>query len=372
MRDVYFADYLRLPIGKQNGLYGSVIPEKFTEYLLNALFFKNPPLAEVADLLILATSVGTGGNMARYIGLSAGLPVTTPAYTIDNQCVGSYQALFAGVNAIKSGEAEIVIVGGFESNSLRPKRFYNDRDSRYSDTPFFYANFAPESFGNADLKNAANVLTKLHGFSKADLVDWTIRSNQRAQATAANGQLDQLVVNYEGYKSDENFKSIETLERFKSKTELVDASTSCLLDDGAGLIVLASATGLSKLNIRPEFKFLAGATLGGLPTLAPVVFIDAISACCAKSGTISTEISLFEINESFALKPLLFARNFDIDPERINILGGNLAYGHPFGASGAINIMHLITALRISGADLGLAAASAAGGLGSAVLIQQV
>jgi acetyl-CoA C-acetyltransferase len=372
MNEVYVADFLRLPIGKQNGLYKNSTPEKFSAHLLQVLINRNPLLSNFTDSLTLSTAVGTGGNMARNIGLLAGLSQQMAAYTIDAQCVGSYQAIISGINSIKSGEADTIIVGGFESNSLRPKRFYHENDERNTNEPYFYADFAPPAFGNVNLAQAAESLTLEHGFTKEDLVDWAILSNGRATKAVQRGSLTSLICDFQGNLADENLKSTELLKRFNRNSKLIDASTSCMLDDGAGVIVLASQRGVNQLEVTPDFKIISSLIIGGDPRLAPEVFLDAANLCCQRIGKNVSDVDLFEINESFAIKPLLFKKRFKVSEDRINLLGGNLAYGHPFGASGAINLMHLLQSLKISNKNFGIVTASAAGGLGSALMVQQL
>lgn len=372
MKQVYIADYLRLPIGKQNGIYKNVIPENFTTLLVQELLRRNPSLQNFADSLILSTSVGTGGNMARYIGLAAGLSVQTPAYTIDAQCVGAYQALSVGINSIKSGDADVVIVGGFESNSLRPQRFYHENDERNGSKPYFYANFAPAHFGDITLPKIAEEVTIKYGFAKSELVDWAILSNERAIEAAAQKTLSSVICDFQDNVADQNIKSPKLLARFKHSAKLVDASTSCMLDDGAGIVVLASERGLDKLGTVPNFEIISNAVVGGEPKAAPEVFLAAIELCCKRADKKVNAIDLFEINESFAVKPLLFKKRYKISNDRINLLGGNLAYGHPFGASGVVNLMHLLQSIKVSGKGCGVVAASAAGGLGSAMMVQQL
>lgn len=371
-RAVYIADFLRLPIAKQHRLFAKIPPEHFTAHLLRGLMSRNPLLASSSDLLVLATSVGTGGNMARHISLLAGFPVKMPAYTVDSQCVGSFQTLIAGHNAIKSGMADIVVVGGFESNSLRPPRFYHPADERYSPNPYFYSEFVPSSDETRTLHEAADVLTRKNGFSKEQLVDWAIISNQRAESATQRGGFDSQIYPYNGHIRDENFKTAELLNRFKSRAELVDAATSCRFDDGAGVLLLCSKKGAKKLAITPVYQLVTALSVGGLPQEAPAAFLNAVAEIFRRTGHSKSTIDLFEVNESFAIKPLLFMKQYVVSPERLNLLGGNLAFGHPFGASGAINLMHLLKSMHLESKEFGLATAAAAGGLGSAVIVQHL
>jgi acetyl-CoA C-acetyltransferase len=117
---------------------------------------------------------------------------------------------------------------------------------------------------------------------------------------------------------------------------------------------------------------IASASAAGAPELAPLGAIWATEKLIKKQGVEIRDVDLFEINESFALKPLAFSRKFAVDHEKINVLGGNLAFGHPFGASGAMNLLHLVRALEVNNKKLGLVAMGAAGGQGLAMLIERI
>jgi acetyl-CoA C-acetyltransferase len=372
LKEVFILDYLRLPSGKKKGRYRQSPPEEFTAHLLSGFVKRHPYLSESIDRIFLATAVGTGGNMTRYISLAAEIPVEVPTVTIDAQCVGSYEAINTGYAYIRSGIADIVLVGGFESNSLIPERKFNKQDPRRTPEPYFYADFAPNSFGENSLIGTAELMAKELGISKAGMVDWSILSNERALKSTAEGLFSNVILPYRNNNQDETLKEVNVLERFKKRPTLIDASTSCLFDDGAGILLLASQNGSEKLQINPRFKILNTCSVGVYPIRTPIAFLDAIEKNNSQLKTHTNDIDLFEINESFALKPLLLNKLHNVSAEKINVLGGNLAFGHPFGASGAINLIHLLVSLQKSKKELGVVAASAAGGIGSSITVQQI
>jgi acetyl-CoA C-acetyltransferase len=204
------------------------------------------------------------------------------------------------------------------------------------------------------------------------MVDWSILSNERALKSTAEGLFSNVILPYRNDSQDETFKEVNVLERFKKRPTLIDASTSCLFDDGAGIVLLASQNGCEKLQINPRFKILNTCSVGVHPSRTPIAFLAAIEKSNLQLKTHTNDIDLFEINESFALKPLLLNKLHNVSAEKINTLGGNLAFGHPFGASGAINLMHLLVSLQKSKKELGVVAASAAGGIGSSITVQQI
>ncbi|MBC7891600.1 MAG: hypothetical protein H7Y12_05240, partial [Sphingobacteriaceae bacterium] len=153
---------------------------------------------------------------------------------------------------------------------------------------------------------------------------------------------------------------------------LTDHTTAAHRHDGAGLLLLGDSAFCEKMGLNPAFRVVASALAGGPPNLAPLGVIWATEKLLAQTGRVISDVDLFEINESFAVKPLAFARHWRLPAEKINRFGGNLAYGHPFGASGAINTLHLMRALTLTGGRFGLVTAAAAGGLGVAVIIENL
>jgi acetyl-CoA C-acetyltransferase len=374
--DAYLLDALRLPVGKANGLYKTVIPEKLTAHLLRAFAEKYPFLPGDLDEMLLATAVGTGGNPARYALLEAGFSPEIPATTLDFQCGGGLRALVAAAAQVQSGQSHCLLAGGMESASLAPRRQYHPRDERFAArTPFYdRAAFAPPPFEGDDLLLAAENAARLLSFSKEDLLAWTAESHRRAAAVLAAETLKPGIVPWEGTWQDQPVRPNLTVEALRAgqTDRLTDHTTAAHRHDGAALLLLASGEFCERRNLRPPFRVVASALAGGPPHLAPLGVIWATEKLLNATGLPVSAIDVFEVNESFAVKPLAFARHWGIPTRKINSFGGNLAYGHPFGASGAMNTQHLMQALIHVGGRLGLVTAAAAGGLGVAVLLERI
>ncbi len=375
-RDAFLIDGLRLPVGKAGGRYKTVIPERFTAHLLRAFREKYPLLDTELDELLLGTAVGTGGNPARYALLEAGFSPTIPATTIDFQCGAGLRALAVGEAQLKSGQSACLLVGGMESASLAPRRQYHPRDERFTKETDFYerAQFAPENFGGLDLMEAAENAALATGISKEELMAWTAESHRRAAQTVADEHLKTSIIPWGDVWVDQPIRPnlrVETL-RAGQTPRLTDHTTAAHRHDGVGLLLLGSSDFCEKMSLKPAFRVVASALAGGPPHLAPLGVIWATEKLLAQTGRVIADVDLFEVNESFAVKPLAFARHWGLPAEKINKFGGNLAYGHPFGASGAINTLHLMRTLTLTGGRLGLVTAAAAGGLGVAVLIEKL
>ncbi len=373
--EAYLLDGLRLPVGKANGLYKTVLPEHFTAHLLRAFREKYPVLETSLDEVLLGNAVGTGGNMARYALLEAGFPETIPATTLDLQCGAGLRALVAGEAQLRSGQSDCLLVGGLESASLVPRRQYHPRDERFTDEATFYerARFAPANRGG-DLLQAAENAARSYGISKESMLAWTVESHSRANEILRTEALRTSIVPWEGTWIDQPIRPKLTLENLRATQtdRLIDHTNAAHRHDGAALLLLGSAEFCKKTGSDPQFRVAASALAGGSPDLAPLGVIWATEKLLAKTGLAIGAIDLFEVNESFAVKPLAFQKHWSVPAQKINIFGGNLAYGHPFGASGAINALHLMRALAFTHQRLGLVTAGAAGGLGVAVLIENL
>ena len=165
---------------------------------------------------------------------------------------------------------------------------------------------------------------------------WTVESHRRAVVAVKNETLRPSIVPWNDVWMDHSIRLNLTLAALRATqtTRLIDHTTAAHRHDGAGLLLLGSEEFCEKQGLKPAFRIVASALAGGPPHLAPLGVIWATEKLLAQTGTEISDIDRFEVNESFALKPIAFARRWGIAAEKINTFGGNLAYGHPFGASG--------------------------------------
>ncbi len=368
----YIVEGLRLPTGKANGYYKAEIPEHLMAEILRGFVRKYPSLIHVLDELVVGNALGTGGNMARYALLEAGFPLSIPATTVDTQCGAGLRSMMMAEAQLKSGQSNCIIAGGMESNSLAPLRRYHTRDFRYQDVDTYYtqAIFAPESWGDSRLTEAARQVAESYRISKEEMIRWTLRSHRLA--TQAEDLLADIRIPYQRFFSDQPIrKNLTETQLFSTQTaSLIDHTNTAHLHDGAAGILLVNESKI--LDYQPKFKILTSALAGGVPSLAPAGVIWATEKLLSQSGRSIQDIDLFEVNESFAVKPLAFMRHWAISEEKVNIFGGNLAYGHPFGASGTINLIHLMRALEHTRKRFGLVTAGVAGGIGVAIMIENL
>lgn len=369
-KHIFIQGGLRSPIGKKGGIWKKTIPEDLTASLVKELARFHSP-----DDLLLATSLGTGGNMARYVALRADLPVQVLATTLDGQCAGAVKALQIGMAQIITGQSSCVFVGGMESNSLAPFRNYQKNDPRYeaSIPQYEIAQFAPPALNVSLLHAAANLAEEL-GITPLEMADWTYQSHQKAIHSVENPYLKECILPINGVNVDETLPSNRSYEKWKSlvsrQLHVINATNTAHKQDGACVLVLKSVSEDNLASVKDLCEVVAVRYVAVEPAYAPIAFLEAIEKLLMENELAVQDIDCWEVNESFALKPLAFQKKYQVNPEKINIFGGNLAYGHPFGASGAIGVLHLTKALQFIRGKWGIFAMSAAGGLGAAVLLR--
>ncbi|AWV98096.1 thiolase family protein [Arcticibacterium luteifluviistationis] len=369
--NVFIYDCLRVPSGKKGGLYKKVLCENLTSFLVNQLLERNQKAKSIVTELVVANSIGTMGNMARYAALGSTLYSSVLSSTVDLQCGGTYQAIKHGEALIAANRSQAIIAGGMESNSLMPTRIYNKNDPRYTENSHIgVASFSPN--GNIDLKQAAENLALKYGLSKKQMHLWTLNSHKKASQFVGSDLYLKHILAYEGNTTGEQLirkdLTFESLERLQSKN-LIDRTNSADYHDGAGLVLLG---GENSFSSKPLAQIVDIEIIGIKPNVAPEGCILGAESLLRKNGLSIDDIDIFEINESFACKPLAFMKYFNLDEGVINVLGGNLAFGHPFAASGALNLINLLCALKLSGKKYGLVSAGAAGGFGCAILIENI
>jgi acetyl-CoA C-acetyltransferase len=372
----YIIDGFRIPTGKKGGYYKNVIPEAFTAHLLKYFKQNYPFLDSKLDELILGISLGTGGNMARFALLEAGFSIETPATSLDFQCGSSLKAILLAEAQIRSGMSDCLLVGGMESNSLAPKRQYHEKDPRFINLETFYsqATFAPPIFGDSSLTKAAENLAKIYQISKSEMLEWCVRSHQKALESIEKKGLNQAIIPFKGFEIDQTIRknlSFSQLQQTASE-QLIDHTNTAHLHDGASIVLMVGEKFCLQHQLQAKFEIVCHTVVGLEPHLAPKGVIIAVEKLLQKFNFSLKNIDLFEINESFAAKPLAFIKHFNIDSEKVNIFGGNLAFGHPFGASGAMNLIHLMKALEYSQKTTGLLAMAVAGGQGMAIIIRKI
>lgn len=377
---VYLLGGYRSHIGVRYGIFKSIRPEILGGRVLSAVW-QRFGMGAAPDLVICGNAVGPGGNIGRLTTLTAGLPISTPALTVDLQCASGLTAIDLAAAKIASGGCDFIIAGGTESASLAPHRIYHENDERSQKRKpeFTAAQFIPEEWGDDAMLLGAERAAKKAGITREEADEAALLSHQRAQAALTEGKLSSLVLPLFGSTKDEAIRprmSERLLVRAPRVTDfpggILTAANACTMNDGAAFVALASEKWVKAHGAKPFAKIVATHLAGGDSWCPPLTADLAAGELLKKQGLSYEDIDAFEYNEAFAVISAHFRKNHETAKDRLNSWGGALAYGHPYGASGAEIMLHLVARLADGGGHLGLAAIPAAGGVGQAILIERV
>lgn len=382
MEKVYVLGALRTPIVTKNGKFKTVPAEELGASVIRAITEKFPDAARNLSGVIGGNAVGTGGNITRLAALTAGIPDSVPAWTVDMQCASAAAALAAAYHAIACGEGEVCLAGGMESSSLQPLRVYDKKDARFAKTPegdgaYYTAQFAPDDLDPQTMLRGAERVAKAENVTKEELDAWALESHKRAAVAQKKGVLRPFIVSVNSVDEDDgirprmNQKLLDRLPRLFGADSVTTAGTACLINDGAAFALLVGESWLRKHPaIRPAARIVVAQAMGGAPDESPRGAMRTAEALLSRLGKRMDEMAAIEFNEAFAVIDVLFERKYPALVSRYNTLGGALAYGHPYGASGAILLVHLLSALESAGGGFGLLSIAGAGGMGEALLLE--
>ena len=235
----------------------------------------------------------------------------------------------------------------------------------------------PDIHRETVMLEGAELTAEREHISRAESDPWVLRSHKLATQAAADGVLNDIIVPCFGAVRDEGIRpkmSQRLLDRLPCVLEggsFTNAANACLTNDGAAFVLLTSESYAKAHNLAVQAKVRCSAAVGSGPLVSPKSAVLAVQALLQKAGLKHSQIDCFELNEAFAVIDVLFSRAFPGHEDGYNIFGGALAYGHPYGASGAIILLHLLKSLAKRGGRYGVASVAAAGGVGTALLIER-
>ena len=379
MNDVYILGGLRSYIGICNGIYRHIPAEILGAEVLQKVVQKYKLQAENIDYIIGGNGVGAGGNITRLMALEAGMDYSVPAFTVDMQCSSGLESVAAAADKIASGNADLIIAGGFESSSTQPRRSYNPNHPDYKDDSYYSsAKFMPHIHRENIMLEGAELTAMKENISKEEMDGWVLRSHKLALDARNNNLLQDITISIchsvkdEGIRPRMSRKLLNRMPKILPGGKLITAANACLINDGAAFVVLCSEKYLKKYSKKPIAKIKSSCACGVDPMLSPKGAIAVLNKLLEKNDLSADDVDAFEINEAFAVIDVLFERSFPTCTKKYNVLGGALAYGHPYGASGAIILLHLLKALHLRSGKFGCCAIAGAGGLGSGMLIERI
>jgi len=380
-REAYLVCGYRTPIGKIGGMLKNFQPHELVSPLIQKLISKTKVNPLEIDDIILGNAVGAGGNVARLSLLTANLPLEVPGVTIDRQCGAGLESINLAAQKILAGDSEMVVAGGVESCSQEPWKIQKP-SSLYGDLPQMLTRppFSPETIGDPDMGKGAENVAHAYRISRQLQDEFALRSHRLAVKALKQGKFAELVIPLpgltktkdEGPRSNLNERLLRRMPPAFQKNGTVTAGNSCSKSDGAALALIASKKSLNRTGVKPMARYVASAVVGIDPNYPGLGPIAAVPKALQKAGLKLDNIGVVEINEAFAAQVLACVRELKLPMEKVNVNGGAIAFGHPYGASGAIYTLHLLSEMRLRRTRYGLVTMGIAGGLGIATIWENV
>ncbi len=381
----------RTAIGKMGGSLAGTPAPRLGAALVEDALKKTGLKGEAVDEIIMGQvlTAGVGQAPARQTAIYGGLPLSVSATTLGKVCGSGMKAVMLADQAIRLGDAEIVLAGGQENMSLAPHLLPNSRTG-YRFGPFEVKDSMQydglwDPYNNMPMGNCGELCAKEYGFTREAQDEFALQSYHRARKAVESGNFADEIVTFpiQDKKGTKNFEIDEEpfsvdLDRITSlrpafaKDGTITAANASSINDGASLLLLASEEAAQKHGLKPLAKIVAQASFAQDPkefTTAPIACIKKV----LKKAELSVgDIDLFEINEAFAVVTMAATKDLELDPAKVNVNGGAVALGHPIGSSGSRIVVSLIHALRHRKLKRGLAAICIGGGEATAVIVEML
>lgn len=375
---------LRTPIGRVNGTLRDIEPSQLAAPLIARILGDVGLEATDIDDVILGNAANSAGNLARLAALEAGLPVSTPGVTVDRQCGSGLEAITFAARMIQAGAGRFYLAGGTESASRAHIRLRPPLERGGELAPVKRARMAPDEIGDPDMGVAAENVATACRISRERQDAFALQSHRRAVEAELAGRFVREIVPIEtaaGFVSRDECPrpnaSMETLQRLKPvfvEGGTVTAGNACPINDGAALVLVTSLAEAKRLGVPFALEFVDAATAGVDPNLLGLGPVPAMKKLKVRQPALDpAKVDFIEFNEAFASQVLGSLDQLDIAEERVNLDGGAIALGHPYGASGAILAVRLFSQMLTAPAGTeGLAMMGVGGGMGIVALFRAV
>ena len=418
MKDLYVVNCCRTAVGSFGGsLKNTPAADLGAIVVKEALKRANIAPENVDELMFgCILTAGLGQNVARQVGVKAGLPYSVPAYTVGMVCGSGMKSVIEGARAILAGDANVVVCGGTENMSAAPFASFDARwgarmgDKKLVDT--MIKDGLWDAYNNYHMGTTAENICDVWGITREELDAFGVASQQKTEAAQAAGKFDDEIVpvmvkvkkDMVEFKKDEFPRAGASLEAMaklkgafpvgpdgvedeivhtfeptqvhesdaKKHVQRVTAGQASGINDGAAAIVLASGEAVEKLGLKPMAKLIGWGQGGVDPKIMGVGPVPASRAAMKKAGVTIEDIDLVEANEAFAAQSIAVARELGFDMNKVNVNGGAIAIGHPVGCSGARIIVTLLHEMaKRDDAKKGLATLCIGGGMGVATVFEK-
>ena len=392
MTDIVIVAALRTGIGKFGGTLAKTPAPELGATVIRALLAKTNLKPEQISEVILGQvlTAGSGQNPARQALIKSGLPASVPAMTINKVCGSGLKAVMLAAQAVRCGDADIVIAGGQENMSASPHVLLGSRDGfRMGDAKLVDSMIVDglwDVYNQYHMGTTAENVAKQYGIARAQQDEFAVASQNKAEAAQKAGKFKDEIVpvmipqrkgDPVAFASDEFIKAGTTLESVSglrpafAKDGSVTAANASGLNDGGAAVLVMSAERAAQLGLKPLAKIKAFASSGVDPAIMGMGPVPASRRCLEKAGWKPADLDLMEINEAFAAQACAVNKEMGWDTSKINVNGGAIALGHPIGASGCRVLVTLLHEMARRDAKKGLASLCIGGGMGVALAVER-
>lgn len=392
-KKVVLAGACRTAIGKMGGALSGTPAPVLGSIVIKEALKRAGVAADQVDHVYMGCVIqaGLGQNVARQASIKAGLPVETPAVTVNVVCGSGLNCVNMAAQMIQAGDADIVVAGGMENMSMAPYAMMNGRygyrmnNGTLVDTMVNDALW--DAFNQYHMMITAENIAEQWKLTREELDEFAVNSQQKCEKAMNEGRFDDEIVPVpvkvkkevvdfvkdEGPRPGTTMEALTKLKCCSGKKEggVVTAGNASGINDGAAAIVVMSEEKAKELGVKPMATFVAGALGGVDPSIMGIGPVAATRKVMAKTGLTVDDMDLIEANEAFAAQSVAVAKELGFNPEKLNVNGGAIALGHPVGASGCRILVTLLHEMVKRDAKKGLATLCIGGGMGCATIVER-
>jgi len=394
MGEAFLVGGVRTPVGRYGGVLSGVRPDDLAALVVREAVSRAGVDPTSIDEVILGAANQAGEdnrNVARMAALLAGLPDHVPGVTVNRLCASGLSAITMAAQAIRAGDADVVVAGGVESMTrapwvqAKPDNAFAKPGAQFDTSigwRFTNPAFAARGKATFTMPETGEEVARVYGIRREDADAFALRSHQRAIAAVDAGRFDAEIVGVEtaagtvtrdeGPRRDTSAEALAGLRPVVTGGSVVTAGNSSALNDGASAIVVASAEAVEKLGLVPRARVVVGTSVGVAPEVMGIGPVPATRKALERAGLTVADLGSIELNEAFASQALAVIRELGLDEALVNADGGAIALGHPLGSSGSRLVVTLLGRMEREGSRYGLATMCVGVGQGSALIVERV
>jgi 3-oxoadipyl-CoA thiolase len=394
MPEAFLIGGVRTPVGRYGGVLSRVRPDDLAALVVAEAVARAGIDPALIDEVILGGANQAGEdnrNVARMSVLLAGLPDSVPGITVNRLCASGLSAITMAAQAIRAGDADLIVAGGVESMSrapwvqAKPEKAFAKPGEQFDTSigwRFLNPRLVARDKATFSMPETGEEVARVYGISREDADAFAYASHQRAIAAVDAGRFDAEIIGVEtargtvlldeGPRRDTSLEVLAGLRPVVRGGSVVTAGNSSALNDGASAIVVASAEAVERYGLVARARVVVGASAGVAPEVMGIGPVPATQKALARAALTVADLDAIELNEAFATQSLAVIRELGLDPALVNADGGAIALGHPLGSSGSRLVVTLLGRMERENSHYGLATMCVGVGQGSALIVERV